>query len=313
MKRFFSLIFTAACLLAVVPGVACAAVPGTASLTVRMEYNGAPLSGLRVAVCPVAFLREANGAAVFDPAQAFSGAGADFSSLTKEKNIALAAALNTYAAANGVGRSVKATDSGGSAVFTGLSAGLYLVAQASGENSEYVFAPYLIAVPAKNEQTGEWDYNVAAYPKTEPARPGDKPASVSVYKVWAGTGSPPAGGIQVQLYRSGAPYGSRVTLSAKNHWSYTWDNLDAKDTWTADEPDVPEGYVKTIAGSASTGFVITNTRRPKEVPPNPDRPKTGDENRPALWLSLMGASFVGFVTVVIFLVRRRRRREKTIS
>lgn len=313
MKRFFSFLFAAACIFTLVPGAAHAATPAMASLTVKMEYNGESLGGLRVAVCPAAVIREENGTTVFDPAPAFSSVGADFSNLSKEKNIALAARLDAYAAANGVARSVKATDGNGNAVFSGLLPGLYLVAQASGENGGYVFAPYLVAVPARNEASGDWDYNVIAYPKTEPVKPGGTLTSVSVYKIWKGMNSPPASGILVQLYRNGVPYGSRVTLSPKHHWSYTWENLDGKYVWTVDEPDVPEGYVKTITGSVACGFVVTNTRSPKDTPTNPGRPKTDDLNHLTRWLIVMGLSAVGFVTVIVFLARRRRRHEKDIS
>jgi len=85
---------------------------------------------------------------------------------------------------------------------------------------------------------------------------------VSVYKVWAGVESPPAGGILVQLYRSGVPYGNGVTLNPSNHWSYTWNDLDMAGPWTVDEFDMPDGYTKTISGSAVSGFVITNTSGP---------------------------------------------------
>jgi len=132
-----------------------------------------------------------------------------------------------------------------------LSPGLYLVAQADIESSEYIVAPYLVYV------SGE---HVTALPKTEPVKRGEK-TYISVYKVWAGTITPP-GSILVQLYRNGVPYGNCVTLGAGNHWSYTWDNIDPKETWAVDEFDVAEGYAKTISGSASAGFVVTNTRSP---------------------------------------------------
>jgi len=92
---------------------------------------------------------------------------------------------------------------------------------------------------------------------------GSDTRSVSVSKVWAGADSPPPGeSILVQLYRGGVPYGNCVTLNAGNRWFYTWEGLDPDGPWTVDEFDVAEGYAKTISGSASTGFVITNTRDP---------------------------------------------------
>jgi len=258
MKRILSFAIATACILASVSGAAHAAVPGPSSLTVVIKYGSATLGGIDVAVCCVADMREENGAVTFDATPAFSAAGADFTNLTTERNIALAASLHAYAAANGVIRAQKTTDAQGGAVFTGLSAGLYLVAQVENGDSEYIIDPYLVMVPAMNERLREWDRNVIAYPKTEPVKKNVN--CVSVYKVWAGVSSPPGGGILVQLYRNGVPYGSCVTLNAGNHWSYTWEGLPLGSTWTVDEFDVPEGYAKAITGSAPGGFVITNTR-----------------------------------------------------
>jgi len=256
MKRSVSFVIAALCLITLISGAAHAAAPGPSSLTVTMTYNDRPLGGLDIAVCLAAGMREESGAVTFSASPPFSGAGSDFTNLTKERNLALAAALHAYAAANGVLRTQKTTDAQGRAEFPGLPAGLYLVSQVENGSSEYIIAPYLVMVPAINEQR-QWNNNVISYPKTEPVRRG--PRSMSVHKVWAGVDSPPSGGILVQLYRNGAPYGSCVTLNAGNHWSYTWENLSPDHTWTVDEFDVPAGYVKTITGNTG-GFVITNTR-----------------------------------------------------
>jgi len=149
-----------------------------------MKRGEEMLKGIEVAVCLVAGAKEESYAA--EPA--FSGAGADFAGVgyyadtqTKEKNIALAASLNIYALDKSIARSVKVTDSGGKAVYTGLSSGLYLVAQVNGENSEYIIAPYLVAIPAQRQTRDGWDNDVIAYPKSEPVKrgadlPGDPPS-----------------------------------------------------------------------------------------------------------------------------------------
>jgi len=262
MKRLLSAALATVCVLLLFPVAAYAAVDSRPSnLTVVMKYGDTALEGIGVAVCLAAGAKEAGDGIVYTATEAFAGAGADFTILTKERNIALAARLDTYASARNIPRSSKATDSEGKAVFTGLAAGLYLVAQKDAENSEYVIAPYLVMVPGLDERTREWDTDVTAYPKTEPVKRNVKTEVLSVYKVWAGVDSPPPGeSILVQLYRGGVPYGNCVTLNAGNRWSYTWEGLDPKDVWTVDEFDVPEGYAKKIAGSASSGFVVTNTR-----------------------------------------------------
>jgi len=228
------------------------------SFTVVLKYGETPLNGINIAVCRVAEFKEESDDLVFEAVPAFAGAGADFTNLTQERNIALAASLNTYALANGVARSSKVTDNAGKSTFADLPAGLYLVAQMDSANSEYIIAPYLVSVPQFDEVRREWNYNVVAYPKTEPLRR-DESVSVSVFKVWAGIGSHPSS-VSVQLYKNGAPQGTAVTLNAANFWHHTWNGLKAGETWTVDEVNVPAGYTKTVSGNATVGFVITNTK-----------------------------------------------------
>jgi hypothetical protein len=84
--------------------------------------------------------------------------------------------------------------------------------------------------------------------------------SLAVQKVWQGkddNNRPQS--VQVRLYRNDQPYGDPVPLSAENEWKHTWTQLDGDAIWTVDEPDVPQGYKKTVAGDQNTGVVITNT------------------------------------------------------
>jgi len=141
MKKLSSLILSMALLLSLVPCIASAITFHPSNLTVIMEYGETPLGGIQIAICRVADVEEENGESVYQTVQAFAGAGADFSNLTKEKNITLAASLNTYASANQIARDIKATNNAGKSTFSNLPAGLYLVAQADRENSEYLIAP----------------------------------------------------------------------------------------------------------------------------------------------------------------------------
>ena len=251
------------------------------SLTVIMKNGEESLHGISVAICRVADATMENSAVVYHATAAFSGVDADFSKLTKENNIALAARLNTHAYAGNIERTHKTTNSSGEADFTDLPAGLYLVAQMDAQNSNYIIESYLVAVPAFQETQNKWNYHVNAYPKTEPVKRDDETTSVSVYKVWAGTADTPAS-ITVQLYRNGTPYGISQYLNSANFWSYTWSNLGVDASWTVDEYNVPAGYVKTISGNASAGFVITNTKepsvpdRPGSDKPSPSKPNTID-------------------------------------
>ena len=94
---------------------------------------------------------------------------------------------------------------------------------------------------------------------------------VKVRKVWAdgddAAKKRPAS-IEVQLYADGQATGKKLTLDASNDWSGSWKELrkcvtvagaksDIK--YTVAETTIPEGYIATITGNASTGYVITNT------------------------------------------------------
>jgi len=283
-----------------------------------MDYGDTPLKGINVTTCLVAdAVVDANGNVVFTATQAFAGVGADFTNLTEDKNIALAASLDAYASDNNISRSAKLTDSNGEAAFTNLSAGLYLVAQKDNGSSGYIIAPYLVMVPEVDTATrGGWDYNVISYPKTEPTKIDVTTTSISVYKIWKGTDSPP-NSVSVQLYQNGSPYGSTVSLNVGNHWSYTWNSLDVKYTWSVDEINVPAGYVKTVSGNMSNGFIITNIKYTPLTPPQtggtpaPTRdipPKTGDNSNMPLWVMLIIAGSFGLLAVVYVLSSKRLAR-----
>ncbi|MCL2107213.1 MAG: Cna B-type domain-containing protein [Oscillospiraceae bacterium] len=287
-------------------------------LTVVLRYGGKALEGIGVSICRVAGAVEAEGEIVYEAARAFSGAGADFNDLTTEKAIALAAVLDAYASAGGITRDARLTDAGGRAAFHNLSAGLYLVAQTDGENGAYSLAPYLAAVPGPR----------AAYPKAEPLRRDAGTVSLSVFKIWEGTDSPP-GRVAAQLYRNGSAYGDSVFLHASNYWSHTWEHLDPNDTWTVDELDLPAGYMKKITGSVSGGFIITNTKistdtnkitdtkiisdiTDTKIPDAPEKaasaisprasgfygPKTDDPGSLLLWTALFAAAAMGLLALI---------------
>lgn len=75
-------------------------------------------------------------------------------------------------------------------------------------------------------------------------------------------------GVKVQLFANGEASGDAVTLDAGTNWKYTWSDLPVKDasgntiTYTVQEISTPEGYTSDVAGSAASGFTITNTHKP---------------------------------------------------
>lgn len=90
---------------------------------------------------------------------------------------------------------------------------------------------------------------------------------MDVKKVWVDSGKHPAE-ITVQLYADGKAAGVAVKLNEANGWKYSWSGLDKnvrKDgksqeiRYTVAEMGIPDGYEAKITGSATAGYVITNT------------------------------------------------------
>ena len=138
------------------------------------------------------------------------------------------------------------TGADGRAVFTGLSAGMYLVDKADMEvgGSTRQYAPSLIAVPGVGGG-GNWRYDVTAAPKyTEKPGGGDEPdtpVTYTVVKLWAGEKSSdkrPAS-VEIAICKDGVEQ-ERQTLSADNNWMYRWTAVGG--TWSVLERNVPEGY-----------------------------------------------------------------------
>ena len=94
-------------------------------------------------------------------------------------------------------------------------------------------------------------------------------ASVSGTKAWKGDdpeARPTA--IEVELLRNGAPLvpAKTATATEAGGWRYSFGGLDKYDAttnreyaYTVREAAVPSGYASEVTGSASEGFVITNT------------------------------------------------------
>ena len=214
------------------------------------------------------------------------------------------------------------TGADGRAVFTGLSAGMYLVDEADMEvgDSTRQYAPSLIAVPGVGGG-GNWRYDVTAAPKYTEKPGGDEPDTPVTYtavKLWAGEKSSdkrPAS-VEIAIYRDGVEQ-ERQTLSADNDWMYRWTAVGG--TWIVLERNVPEGYAVTVQRSGSS-FFVTNTHSavpdpiptpeptPKPTPGPGDRPQTGDESHLTLYIVCMAVS--GLALLLLGVLNRNQKHEK---
>ena len=115
--------------------------------------------------------------------------------------------------------------------------------------------------------------------------------SVTVKKVWKlNDGGTATDSVTVALYKNGN-MDRTVVLSDANRWTYTWDDLSAKDTWTVEEPEAPNGF-KAVVERKGSVFTITNDDIRVDVP------QTGDKSHWLLWTVLLLASGLGITQCV---------------
>ena len=115
--------------------------------------------------------------------------------------------------------------------------------------------------------------------------------SVTVKKVWKlNDGGTATDSVTVALYKNGNMDRTAV-LNDANRWTYTWDDLSAKDAWTVEEPEVPNGF-KAVVERKGSVFTITNDDIRVDVP------QTGDKSHWLLWTVLLLASGLGITQCV---------------
>ena len=114
---------------------------------------------------------------------------------------------------------------------------------------------------------------------------------MTVKKVWKlNDGGTATDSVTVALYKNGNMDRTAV-LSDANRWTYTWDDLSAKDAWTVEEPEVPNGF-KAVVERKGSVFTITNDDIRVDVP------QTGDKCHWLLWTALLLASGLGITQCV---------------
>ncbi len=160
-----------------------------------------------------------------------------------------------------------------------------------------------------------------------PTTPSDKTVDVTVNKVWKNDkSSTRPSSVQMQLYRDGKAYGSKVTLNSANGWKYTWNDLDDDYKWTVNEPSVPSGYTKSVKNSGNN-WTITNTAKKSSTTTtttksdknntsktdsdktkNRSTPETGDRSHLRLFGTIAIISLSGMVAIAaIWLLTSRNR------
>ena len=258
---------------------------GPASLQVKAAYSGVPLSGVSVSLHRVADIQQTSPWITFSLSGSFSQYPVKLVDLDHEGWAAAAFTLASYAAADGIAAdSVQSTGEDGCAVFSDLPAGLYLMQTApytDGDGALYTSAPVLLALPAYQEDTEEWDPQAQAVVKLERQAPSgpegsDSDIDISVRKVWNNGASAQPESVEIELVCEGQTIKS-VRLSNDNYWAHTFAGLSADKTYQVVERSVPAGY--TVSVSKIQGvYVFTNTSLDALAPSAPGGtkiPQTG--------------------------------------
>lgn len=148
---------------------------GRGQLNVKLEYNGATVSGVAVSICRVATIEADGGGAAYSLIAPFDLTGTGYgpesmnsTDMTAASNQRLADIFSRQVNA-GVTRWGSVTDARGIASFSELVSGMYLITQDNSGAVGYSFAPLLVPVPY---QTADgWSYDVTAQPKGERTPP----------------------------------------------------------------------------------------------------------------------------------------------
>lgn len=210
----------------------------------------------------------------------------------------LAAALWGYVVADSIApTAVETTDENGTAVFSGLDAGLYLVSGATVQRGleTFVFHEFMIYLPTPAED-GSASYDVEAKPKYTSSL---SAVEYRVTKLWKDEGHSEQRpqSVTVDIFKNGQLHDSQ-TLSQYNDWTHSW--IDSSGAvWTVAERDVPDGYQVSLENNGAE-FLVINT-----CPDQPDPPDTGDTFPLYGWIVALCLS--GMVLVLLGMTGRRER------
>lgn len=132
------------------------------SVSITMHDGDTAVSGGSLTLYRVGDIQENDGDYSFVLAEDFAACDA---SLTDIQSAQLAKHLSVYAAENKLKGTEKTIARGGTVVFDGLKAGLYLFVQEEAAAGYHNVEPFLVSVPMQEE--GQYVYDIDASPKVE--------------------------------------------------------------------------------------------------------------------------------------------------
>jgi hypothetical protein len=133
---------------------------------VMIDKQGKVLEGAEITLYQIADLDENNGQAVYVPTQEFMASNIPLPvEMTADENIQTAAALIQYIDNVNITADSALIDGDGSAKFTGLNRGLYLIRQTGSVDGYIDIVSFLISLPVTDEDGKTINYDLVAVPK----------------------------------------------------------------------------------------------------------------------------------------------------
>lgn len=226
------------------------------TLSIQHAYDGLPLGGAAFDIYYVASMTAEPELAVAEP---FSPYPIPALGMDQEQWQDYAETLAGYIARDGIKPAAsKVTDVNGAVRFDGLRTGLYLVIADKAVKGDYTYevSPFMVSVPSLDESNNAWNYDVISTTKT--TRLYTPLIDVTIKKTWNDSGYESARpkAVTFDLFCDGEVYDT-VVLNEGNQWTASWEDLDAKRTWSVAEHEV-EGYTVKVSRNSGT-FVINNS------------------------------------------------------
>ena len=255
------------------------------SLTIHLAFADASTNaeGIEIELIQVADLKD-SGLVYCSP---FSSFEKDIGSLEEH---GYTKALSSFIDQNKITGVKKSTDKDGYVVFDKLTPGVYYSREINIKENSPVFEPFLTVIPTDGK------YDVTAEPKTIAV--GTSETELTVKKVWNDDGKNRPSSVKVML-KNEEGVKQTVTLNSSNDWTYKWEGLDSKKTWTIEEIDIPSGYK---ASYSTEGKVCTITNTAKLI-------QTGQTNWPMPVLFFAGILFIS-AGVMLKIIGKGREDEK---
>jgi len=268
------------------------------SLTLEYNYDEEQLDNINLKIYYIASVTEDY---QYELSSNFSNYPVKINGIkTTDEWTTLESTLNAYIIADAIEANLSISNQKNKLVIQNLKPGLYFIQtkKIKTETATMIFDSFLIQLPNLT-QTGDWDYNVYAYPKIEEYIPTQDKTTYTIMKQWKDNIKTRPDSIKIKIYQDGV-FIEDQTLSKKNNWMYQFEATDDGNNWSVIEENIPTGYQVSIYQDKNN-FIIVNTLNNYQK----DNPKTLDNIK--FYLFSLILSILGIILLIISIIFKKRR------